>query len=290
VKRIMIIISVVLLTVLFGVLVNPPSAAVGGVPALALVFLVVFGIQGIGFVHAVINDTEHFYDLIGSLSFMGSIIAAAIISASLTLQGVLLVLMVMIWACRLGSFLFIRVKEVGEDQRFRKIKASKLRFAVVWTLQGLWVSITSCAALVAVVGGKPLDELNLMGQVTIGLGVAVWLLGFTTEVIADRQKAMFRRDPSNKGAFIKTGLWARSRHPNYWGEMVLWAGVAIVASPALVGVQWLVWISPIFVYLLLTRLSGIPTLVQRAESTWGDDPEYRQYVANTPRLMPKFFT
>lgn len=286
-KQLIMIVLLIMLTTLFGVLISPPVATIGGWPALAVVFLAIYAVQAIGFVHAVRYNTEHYYDLTGSLSFIGAIVTAGFVAQPLSIQGGLLLFMVIVWALRLGSFLFSRVREVGEDQRFRKIKTSKPRFALVWTLQGLWVALTSCAALTAVLAGKSLSEMSIMECVVLGLGGSFWVFGLLTEVIADRQKTAFRRDPANAGRFIQTGLWSRSRHPNYWGEMVLWLGVAITASPALEGLQWLVWISPVFVYLLLTRVSGIPTLVQRAERTWGNDAGYQHYVATTPRLLPK---
>jgi len=289
VKQMFIIGIVITLTILFGVWVNPPSATVGEWPVLPIIFSAVYVVQAIGFTHAVRHNTEHFYDITGSVSFIGAIGAAAILAQSLSLQGGLLLFMVVMWALRLGSFLFTRVTEVGEDQRFRKIKRSKLRFALVWTLQGLWVSLTSSAALTALLVAKPIATLSPAASIVVWVGVAVWLIGFLTEVIADRQKATFRRNSANAGKFIQTGLWSRSRHPNYLGEIVLWIGVAITASPALEGAQWLVWVSPLFVYLLLTRLSGIPTLALRAQQRWGDDPDYLRYMDTTPRLLPKIF-
>ena len=115
----------------------------------------------------------------------------------------------------------------------------------------------------------------------------MWVAGFVVEVIADQQKSRFREDPANAGRFINVGLWARSRHPNYFGEILLWAGISVMAIPYLSGIQWVVMLSPLFVYALLTRVSGIPTLVRRGQELWGDDPAYQAYVASTPRLLPR---
>jgi steroid 5-alpha reductase family enzyme len=119
------------------------------------------------------------------------------------------------------------------------------------------------------------------------VGIIVWIGGFAIEVVADRQKSVFKQDPSNQGRFIKTGLWAWSRHPNYFGEIVLWTGVAIVALPVLSGWRWATLISPLFVILLLTRVSGIPMLEARAEERWGDEEEFRRYTKDTPVLIPR---
>jgi steroid 5-alpha reductase family enzyme len=90
--------------------------------------------------------------------------------------------------------------------------------------------------------------------------VLLWVLGWALEVIADAQKSRFNADVANRGRFINTGLWSRSRHPNYFGEILLWVGVAVVAFPVLHGWQYVTLLSPFFVAFLLTRVSGIPLL------------------------------
>ena len=195
---------------------------------------------------------------------------------------VLIAIMIFIWAGRLGSFLFRRIHAAGGDQRFDQIKVSSSRFFVAWTLQGTWVEMTSCAAVTAVLS----LEQPALGPVYI-VGAAMWVTGFAIEVIADRQKSRFREDPANAGQFINVGLWARSRHPNYFGEILLWAGIAVMAIPYLSGTQWVVMLSPLFVYALLTRISGIPTLARRGQQLWGDDPDYQAYLKNTPQLIPR---
>ena len=119
------------------------------------------------------------------------------------------------------------------------------------------------------------------------LGLTLWVLGLSIEVIADHQKTQFRADPRNDGRFITTGLWSWSRHPNYFGEILLWTGLCLAASASLSGGQWVSWASPALVTLLLTRVSGIPMLEERAEARWGDDPDYRAYVARTSVLVPR---
>ena len=102
------------------------------------------------------------------------------------------------------------------------------------------------------------------------------------------QKSHFSADPANKGKFIRTGLWSRSRHPNYFGEITLWVGVAIIALPVLQGWQWIALISPVFVALLITRVSGVPLLEAKADKKWGGQADYEEYKKQTPVLIPKF--
>ena len=145
----------------------------------------------------------------------------------------------------------MRIKKAGEDRRFREIKQSFPRFLLAWTLQGLWVSFSLAAALVVITSP------NVLSSVFFAIiGLIVWLIGFGIEVIADRQKSQFNADPANKGKFISTGLWSWSRHPNYFGEIVLWVGVMIIALPVLQGWQWVALISPVFITLLLTQSAG----------------------------------
>jgi len=186
------------------------------------------------------------------------------------------------WATRLGTFLFNRVLSSGGDDRFDEIKPSFLRFLNTWTLQGLWVTFTLAAALAAITTTVRRD----LGVFAL-VGFLVWAFGFTFEVLADAQKNQFRADPANKGKFINTGLWAWSRHPNYFGEITLWIGVALIALPVLRGWQWLTLISPLFVALLITRVSGVPMLEKKADERWGGQEAYEAYKANTPVLIPR---
>ena len=106
------------------------------------------------------------------------------------------------------------------------------------------------------------------------------------EVIADRQKNQFRTRGDGQAKWIDEGLWSLSQHPNYFGEILLWAGLFVSGLHLYSGAAWLGILSPIFVYILLTRMSGIPMLRQRAEQRWGDDPDYRAYLKRTRLLLP----
>jgi steroid 5-alpha reductase family enzyme len=263
-------------------LANPSGAIINGWPAAATLALGAFVIQWLAFIPARLFQTERFYDLTGSATYIAVTLGAVIVASEPSSAQWLIAIMIFIWAGRLGSFLFRRIHAAGGDQRFDHIKVSSARFFVAWTLQGTWVVMTSCAAVTAILS----PEQPPLGAVYV-VGVAMWVMGFAIEVIADRQKSRFREDPANAGQFINVGLWARSRHPNYFGEILLWAGIAVMAAPYLSGSQWIVLLSPVFVYALLTRISGIPTLAKRGQQLWGDDPAYQRYLNNTPRLFPR---
>lgn len=189
--------------------------------------------------------------------------------------------LVVAWALRLGWFLFQRVRQSGGDRRFDTIKRHFPSFFMTWTLQGLWVLLTAAAGLAAITTAKPAAL-----EPVAAVGVATWVAGFLIEAVADAQKRAFRSDPANRDRFIRSGLWAWSRHPNYFGEIVLWVGVAIIAAPALSGWQWVTIVSPVFVFVLLTRVSGIPILERQANARWGGDRDYREYRMKTPVLVP----
>ena len=175
------------------------GAELYGLPFMLALALGVFVIQWVGLIHARTFETEKFYDLVGSISYIG--VTAFVVSTveSVGLRQQIIAVAVIVWALRLGPFLFRRVLAVGEDQRFRHIKKSTPRFFLAWTLQGTWVFITASAALAAIVAPNtnPLEPMFYVGA-------ALWVIGMTIEVIADEQKNAFRKNPDNAGKFITT--------------------------------------------------------------------------------------
>jgi len=261
------------------------GATFGGVPIFMLAVGLAFLIQWLVFIPSYLFQTEKFFDLTGSLTYI-SVVTVAVCysrySMPLDARSILLAVLVGIWAVRLGAFLFGRIRKAGKDDRFDELKPNFFRFLNVWTIQALWVTFTTAAPLVAITTSNR-KEFDVFAIV----GLLVWVFGFVIEVAADMQKSRFNADPSNKGKFIQTGLWSRSRHPNYFGEIVLWIGIALIAAPVLQGWQWIAMISPIFVTILLTRISGIPMLEKKAETKWGGQAEYEAYKKNTPVLIPR---
>ena len=273
--------------VIIGVLValagSQGGSSVYGVPLFALLVALAFLIQWLAFIPAFLRQTERFFDLTGSLTYISVVTLGILLGAAVDARAILLWAMVIIWAVRLGTFLFRRIRRAGKDDRFDDIKPFFLRFLNTWTIQALWVTFTVGAALAAITTTNR-KELDIFAYI----GVLVWLLGFGIEVVADAQKSRFSAKPENRGRFIQTGLWARSRHPNYFGEIILWIGVAVVALPVLRGWQWVTLASPVVVTLLLTRVSGVPLLEKRADEKWGGQADYETYKRTTPVLIPRF--
>ncbi|MCH6257242.1 DUF1295 domain-containing protein [Puniceicoccaceae bacterium K14] len=249
-------------------------------PTFAVTTLVAFAIQWIVFIPSYLKSTEKYFDLTGSLTFVSISILSISVSGNFELRRITLFLMVMIWATRLGTYLFQRMHKAGKDRRFDALKKSPVRFLCAWTLQGLWVTFTSAAAVAAITSSKTSE----VGSYYY-LGTVLWIAGFAIEAIADRQKKKFSSVPQNKGRFIQSGLWSRSRHPNYFGEILLWLGVAVVAYPLLQGWQLITLLSPVLVAILLIYVSGIPLLERSSDEKWGDQPDYQEYKSRTPVLL-----
>lgn len=248
--------------------------------------LIAFIIQWAAFIPAYAFQTEKFYDLTGTLTYLTVTWYTLYMSSekftNLNGASIAIVLFISLWAIRLGSFLFSRIHKDGEDKRFRTIKPSATQFFMTWTLQGLWVSLCSMCALTAIS-----SESGVVVNAYYYLGVGLFIYGFYTEVKADNEKSKFRSVPENRDKFITTGLWAKSRHPNYFGEIVLWAAIAVISLPSLSGLQYITLISPIFTYILLVHVSGVRMLEARGQKKWGHLEEYKAYQKSTPMLFPK---
>ena len=244
--------------------------------------LLAFLIHWLFFIPAYLLKTEKFFDLTGSLTYISIMVYVVYTKNNLQEQlgSIILGSLIILWAVRLGSFLFLRIKKAGEDKRFREIKTSFARFFLLWTISGMWVSFCSMCALTAIASNDGVIVNNIFY-----IGLVTFLVGLSIEIIADSQKTKFRKDPKNKDKFINEGLWAKSRHPNYVGEITLWAGVAIMSFSSLEGSQYISLISPIFTYLLLVYVSGVPQLTASGQKKWGHLESYQDYIKNTPTLI-----
>jgi steroid 5-alpha reductase family enzyme len=258
------------------------GSAYGPISVLLLCAILAFAVNWLVYIPAAAAQTEKYYDLTGSLTYLTVIAVACYLSAPLDLRAGMVAVMVAVWAMRLGSFLFRRIHADGKDVRFDQIKTKPLKFLQAWTLQGTWVVLTAASALVIIT-----SDTRLPADGFLIVGFAMWAAGFAIEVVADQQKSHFRAKAENKGHFINVGLWRWSRHPNYFGEILLWTGITVISLPLLSGWQWVTLISPLFVTFLLTKVSGIPMLDYNAKKRWGNDKDYQEYRARTPMLIPR---
>jgi len=280
--------GVFIFTKLYADAISFNSIELSGVNLVSHLLVMCFVIQWIAYIPAFLLKTEKFYDLTGSLTYIGTVLFALYASGSfhnLQLGNLIVGMAIIIWAVRLGSFLFMRIRKDKKDGRFDSIKTSFSQFFMTWTLQGMWVFICSSAAFIAIANptGVVINSVFIFGLV-------IFIFGFAIEVLADNQKTAFRSIPENKDQFINEGLWARSRHPNYFGEITLWTGITVMGISTFEGMNYLAIFSPIFSYLLLVYVSGVRMLEYRGHKKWGHLDEYKDYKKNTPKLIPKVFS
>ena len=279
--------GVFLFTKIYADVISFNSIELSGVNLIGHLLVMIFVIQWLAYIPAFLFKTEKFYDLTGSFTYVAAILFALYStnsSQNIDLGSLIIGTAIIIWAVRLGSFLFMRIHKDKKDGRFDSIKTSFSQFFMTWTLQGMWVFICSSAALVAIA-----NPTGVVVNSVFIIGLGLFILGFIVEVIADNQKSSFRSIPENKDLFINEGLWARSRHPNYFGEITLWTGITVMAIPTFEGMNYLALFSPIFTYLLLNYVSGVRMVEYRGNKKWGHLDAYKKYNRVTPKLIPKIF-
>ena len=281
-----VVISVLIITSFIVIAVDDNSVSLNDYSAVLYSAAICLGIQWLAWIPASLAKSERYYDLTGGLTYLtvvGFTLWAGSQSESPSARELIVSLLVVIWALRLSSFLYLRIHRTGKDGRFDRLKTSPIRFLVPWTIQGLWVFLTMIVVIVINSQAESAPELGIWDAI----GLLIWLLGFSIEVIADNQKSAFNANSENQGKWIDSGLWSYSRHPNYLGEIMLWTGIACFGISCFSGMERLAWISPIFIYLLLTKISGVPILDRRGLEKWGDQPEYHKYREETPTLLPR---
>ena len=242
-----------------------------GIQNITYAVLFIFLIHLLIFLPSYFFQTEKFFDLTGTISYVSSVLFIFFKSnniESINLGSLVLSTFIIIWSLRLGTFLFLRIKKAGKDRRFNEIKKSFSWFFMTFSVSGMWVTICSICALTGIANGI------IFSSTTI-IGIIIFIIGFTVEIIADSQKTKFRANDDNKDKFISSGLWKYSRHPNYLGEIILWLGISVMSFSNLEGLQYITLISPIFTYWLIVYISGVSMLEKSGQEKWGHLKEYQ---------------
>jgi len=282
--------SISLICILIASLVSIAAAQNGALynnyPISIISMALSFIIHWLVFIPSYFYKTEKFYDITGTVAYISILLTSAYLlnivhQEGLLTRSLLSILFVMIWALRLGLFLLFRVINVGEDKRFEDAKKSFSKFFMFFNISALWVFLTIVNVLTMIINNS--DSIT---DIFFIIGFSIAIIGLIIEVVADRQKRKFRMNISNKGEFIRSGLWSISRHPNYFGEILIWLGIGFSTLPILSGWQFVTLISPIFVILLLTKVSGINLLEAAADDKWALDKNYQDYKEKTSVLIP----
>ncbi len=249
---------------------------------IVLTFLVSMGINIFMFIPAYIFKTDKLTDISYSITFVVVTIFGFTRSTQNSLHKLILIL-ILLWAIRLGGFLFVRINKVGKDVRFDGMRENFIRFLRFWLLQGASVFVIMLAAL----AGYARVYSNI--AVLSWIGIAVFSSGLLIESIADAQKFRFKNNAKHKGQWIDEGIWRASRHPNYLGEIMVWSGIYLVIASSLTTTSLLIaLLSPLYILVLLLFVSGIPLLEKSAQKRWGDQKEYNKYKHEVPLLIPSF--
>lgn len=231
------------------------------------------------FLPAYFFRTDKLTDISYALTFI--ILAMyGLFAGGVTASKLVVVAMVVIWAIRLGAYLLYRIHKMGRDKRFDERRNNFLSFGSFWLLQGVTVWVVLIATLLF------LQNINPVLTWFSFVGILIWLFGLVVESLADWQKFQFISNKANKGKWIASGVWRYSRHPNYFGEILVWVGVyltvvsAFSPSTGLLGL-----LSPAYITLLLLFVSGVPLLEKSADKKWGDNPKYQEYKRKTSVLV-----
>lgn len=232
------------------------------------------------FLPAFAYKTDKLTDISYAISFAMVALVGYALSSQTSGQLVVLIL-VLLWALRIGTFLFVRINKIGKDKRFDGMRENFGRFLRFWVAQGVSVFVILLTALL-----YWSEDGSALGWLSY-LGVLVFATGLLLETTADAQKYRFNSNAANKGKWIESGVWRLSRHPNYLGEIMIWCGMYLIVFMALGGWQRLFGLaSPLFISGLLLFVSGVPPLEKSADKRWGKNVNYQHYKRRTPILVP----
>jgi steroid 5-alpha reductase family enzyme len=242
--------------------------------------VLLFGYMSLWFVVSLVMRRNDVADVAWGLGFILMAWTSFFLGGHMDMRGIVVCILVSIWGSRLAWHIYTRNKGKTEDYRY-------LAWRKEW---GAWFYVRSYAQVYLLQGFllflivSPVLVINRSVDVSFGwvglLGVAVWLWGFLFEVVGDAQLAQFIKDPAHKGKLMQSGLWAYTRHPNYFGEVTLWWGVWLIALAVSGGVYAV--IGPLTITILILKVSGVPMLEKKME----ENPDFAEYKRTVSMFIP----
>ena len=218
-------------------------------------------------------------DSLWSLIFLCLVSGYAVMLDTISARGWVVLLLVTIWALRLSVHISFRVHGKGEDKRYKVIRENnepgfkyKSLYIVFW-LQTALAAVIAIPLIVSLNSANPISAIDF-------IGLALWISGMFFEVVGDYQLTIFQKNPNNKNKVLNTGLWQYTRHPNYFGECVLWWGFYFICVSA--GGWWTIF-APIVMTILLVKVSGVTLLEDTIEAR---RPNYAAYIKTTNAFIP----
>lgn len=205
---------------------------------------------------------------------------SSLVLGQATIQGLIVNILVTVWAIRLAFHLYVRNRKRDEDFRYQKLKLKWVKnfnfklFTEVFLLQGCILYLV--ALPIIWINTHPQD---LTWQI-LSIALPIWLIGFVLETSADLELAFFKKNPSNKKKLLTAGLWSYVRHPNYLGELVQWWAIWLIAAPLPFG--WALVVSPLLLSFLIVNISGVKPLEEKFQK----HAEFKVYLEKTPSLIP----
>jgi len=230
------------------------------------------------FLMTLLGISDKMEDFAYGLSFIAIALGTLFLKGTHYLRQIVVTMLTVIWGLRISLFLLYRRYHM-KDFWLEPLKKNVRGIISFWIFQTMAVWMTAL----------PLTMLNSfshnpMTGVRDMLGYAMWMIGFIIECVADYQKFQFKQQ--HKDRFCNVGLYKFSRHPNYFGELLIWWGVMMMASPTMVGWTWISVLGPLFHTFMILFVTGIPPLEHKNNNQFQNNPAYQRYKANTPILIP----
>ncbi|MBK7304504.1 MAG: DUF1295 domain-containing protein [Saprospiraceae bacterium] len=245
-----------------------------------MLILFLFVYMSCWFFISLIKKRNDVADVAWGLGFVLLAWVSFFLSSDSGTRGIIVNSLVSIWGLRLAWHIHSRNKNKSEDYRYLTWRNDWGQ----WFYARSYVQVFLLQGFLLFLIVLPVIAINKCNGASLGwfdfIGVAIWLFGFYFEVVGDAQLAKFIKTPGNKGKLMQSGLWAYTRHPNYFGEVTLWWGVWLMAVSA--PNVWFTVIGPLTITILILKVSGIPLL----EKKMAENPEFAEYKRRVSGFLP----